>query len=144
MVFPTSARASGASVRPTRATGDAATVAGLALAVLLGMTGALALSPLLPLMASELGNSVAALGQAIALLNRLAAALGLLVGPVGDQLGPRRVLLGGLLCVAGSAAILASAPSAGAVVLGASLGALSRAAIQPMAFAIAAERFDGD
>jgi predicted MFS family arabinose efflux permease len=124
--------------------GDVATVAGLSLAALLGMASAMALSPLLPLMTTDLGGSVALLGQAIALLNLLAAGLGLALGPLADRIGARRMLTTGLLAAAASALVSASAPALALLVPAAAVGALSRAGIQPMAFAIAAERFEGE
>jgi predicted MFS family arabinose efflux permease len=144
MITPLSrGRSRGASL-PAGLPVEAPTVAGLALAALLGMAGAFALSPLLPLLAADLGSGVAVLGQAIALLNLLAAGLGLALGPLGDTVGARRLLLAGLLAVAGSALACAAAGSVGVVLLAAALGALGRAAVQPMAFAIAAARFEGD
>ena len=122
---------------------DAAVVAALALAALLGMLSATALSPFLPAIAADLGSSVGVLGQSLALLNLLAAALGLVVGPLADRLGSRRLLLIGLVAVAVSALASALATTMAVLLVAATIAALSRASIQPLAFAIAADRFEG-
>ena len=125
-------------------TGQAAAVpAALALAALLGLLIAFALSPFLTAIAADLGGSVALLGQTVALLNLLGAGLCLLVGPVAERVGPRRTLLTGLL--APTAGVVTTALAAGypMLLLGALLGALARATIQPLSLALAASHFDG-
>ena len=124
--------------------GSAILVTGLAGSGLLGMVSAAGLSPLLPLLAADLGSSVAVLGQAAALLNLLAAMLGFVVGPVTDHHGARRVLLAGLVAAALSSLATAASASVVMILLSAAIGALGRASIQPAAFAIAATRFDDE
>ena len=86
-----------ANAAPTSAT---RLVAILALAAFVNMMGALALGPFLPVVADDLGTSVALLGQVPSLMMLLAALLGLAIGPLADRYGFRWTLVIGLLTVA--------------------------------------------
>lgn len=108
----------------------------LTLAVFVNFLGALALGALLPVMAAELGTSVALLGQAPALLMLLAAALGLVVGPLADTFGYRRTLMVGLGAVVASSLGIGLAPTIAILIPVALLGAVGRAAVLPVGQAI--------
>ena len=119
-------------------------VPALGLASFISLLSVLGLAPFLPVMAADLGTSVALLGQIPALITLLAAALGLVVGPLADRLGLRRALLLGLASVGVGTLGLALAPSY-LIVLGVALiGAIGRATIGPVCQAIAGLRFTGE
>jgi MFS transporter, DHA1 family, inner membrane transport protein len=104
----------------------------------------LAFSPLLPMMATDLGVSVSVLGQVPAGIGLGAGVLGLVIGPLADQYGHRRALLAGLLALVASSTALAVGPTLVLLPLAALLGAAGRATVYPIALAVAGTRFDGD
>src|SRR3712207_4834532 len=72
----------------------------LALGAFVTMLGELALGPFLPLVADEVGASVAVVGQVQSAALLLAGALGLVIGPLADRYGYRPALVTGLATVA--------------------------------------------
>jgi predicted MFS family arabinose efflux permease len=125
------------------AAGDGRLLAAICFAALVGFLLASALSPFFPLIADDLGTSVALLGQIPALSMLVAAVLGLLIGPLADQYGYRRLLILGSIVVVGSAVSTALAPTFGLLLLATLLAAVSRAIIQPVALAVAGANFTG-
>jgi len=101
----------------------------------------LALGPFLPLLADELGTSVALVGQVPSLSMLLAAILGLVIGPLADQFGHRRVLVLGLLSAVVSTLATALAPNYLSLLMAVLIGAIGRATVLPTAQAIATARF---
>ena len=116
----------------------------LALAAFVNMTGALALGPFLPVVADELGMSVAVVGQVPSLAMLLAAALGLVIGPLAERYGYRRTLVLSILAVALSALGTGLAPSFLTLLLAGLVGAVGRAAVVPTAQAVVGMRFQDD
>ena len=125
------------------AAGDGRLLAAICFAALVGFLLASALSPFFPLIAADLGTSVALLGQIPALSMLVAAVLGLLIGPLADQYGHRRLLILGSIVVVGSAVSTALSPTFGLLLLATLLAAVSRAIIQPVALAVAGANFTG-
>lgn len=123
--------------------GGPAVLAAICLAPLVGLLLATALSPFFPLIAADLGTSVALLGQISAASMLVAAGLSLVVGPLADHAGLRRLLLVGTLAVVAGAAGTALAPSFAILLLVTLVGAVSRAIIQPVALALTGARFRG-
>ena len=115
----------------------------LALATFVGMLGSFGLTPFLPVIAGELGVGVALLGQVPSLTNLLAAALGLVIGPLADGVGARRLLLLGLLAGVVGAIGVAVSVSYGMLLLVAVFTAVGRAAVLPVAQAIAGGHYTG-
>ena len=109
----------------------------LALTSFVSFLGHLTLGPFLPVMAEAMGVSVALLGQVPALATLVAALLGLVIGPLADHGGLRRTLLLGMLAVSAGALGIGLAPAYLALLLAALVGAAGRAAVQPVALAIA-------
>ncbi len=127
---------------PERTTRAVATVMGaLCCAAFAATLGSLAISPLLPAMAADLGTSVSLLGQVPALTLVLAAVLGLVIGPLADHFGHRRVLLLGTLAIVGVGLTTALADGFPVLVVAAVFGAISRAVAMPVSYAIAGARF---
>jgi predicted MFS family arabinose efflux permease len=116
-------------------------VAALTAATFVNFLGALALGPMLPLIAADLDTSVALVGQIPALVTLLAAVLGLVVGPLADQYGYGRTLLLGVLAATVSTLGIGLAPSYALLVAVTVFGATGRAAVQPAAQAIVATGF---
>src|SRR5919198_139004 len=69
----------------------------LVAAAFMSLVHYIAFSPLLPLMAADLGLGVGVLGQVPAAIGLGAALLGPIIGPLADRHGHRRALLAGLL-----------------------------------------------
>jgi predicted MFS family arabinose efflux permease len=113
----------------------------LTLAVFVNLLGAIALGPFLPVVAADLGVSVAMLGQIPAVMNLLAALLGLVIGPLADRFGYRRTLLVGLLAVLASSLATGLAPTFPILILVTLVGAIGRAAVLPVSQAVVATRF---
>lgn len=128
---------------PERGAGGAAVLAAICLAPLVGFLLATALSPFFPVIAADLGTSVALLGQIPAVSMLVAAVFGLVVGPLADHSGHRRLLLVGTLAVVASALGTALAPTFAILLLVTLLAAVSRAIIQPVALAITGTHFRG-
>ena len=114
----------------------------LALAAFVNMTGALALGPFLPVVADELGTSVAVVGQVPSLAMLLAAGLGLVIGPLAERFGYRRTLVLSIVAVASSALGMGLAPSVVPLLLAGLIGAVGRAAVVPTAQAVVGTRFE--
>jgi predicted MFS family arabinose efflux permease len=123
---------------------SAVLLADLCLVPLVGVLGAAALAPFFPLIAADLGTSVAILGQIPAAMAAGAAALGLVVGPLADRHGDRPMLLVGLTAVVASSLATALAPSLTLLFAAAAIGAASRAILQPIALAVAGAHFAGE
>ena len=123
---------------------DRRIVAAICLAPLVGLLNAFALAPFLPLIAAEMGTSVALLGQVPATMQLVATGLGLVAGPLADRYGYRRLLLAGAAAVIVSSAGIAAAGGIAALVVAAVVGALSRAVMQPVSLTVAGTRFAGD
>lgn len=134
----------GSPLISTAISGQPLLLATICLAPLVGFLIGVALTPFLPAIAQDLGTSVAVLGQIPAVSMLAAAALGLVVGPLADHHGRRRLLLLGSLAVVVSALASAVATTTFLLLVAALIGALSRAIVQPIAIAIAGERFSGD
>lgn len=103
-----------------------------------------ALGPFFPAVAADLGTTVAVVGQVPALLNGLAGVLGLLAGPLADRYGYRQLLAAGVVAAAVGALGTGLATTLGLLLVATLFGALSRAAVAPVALTIAGTRFDGD
>lgn len=131
------------AVTPRRGAGGPGVLAAICLAPLVGFLLATAPSPFFPVIAADLGISVALLGQIPAVSMLVAAALGLVVGPLADHSGHRRLLLVGTLAVVASALGTAMAPTFAILLLVTLLAAVSRAIIQPVALAITGTHFHG-
>ena len=143
MTIVDEAPATGSVTENTEEAGGWLLLATICLAPLVAFLLAVALSPFFPVVAAELGTTVALLGQVTAVSMLGAAALGLLVGPLADHYGHRRLLLLGLLAVVVSALGTALAPTFALLLLAALAGAVSRAIVQPVSLAVAGERFRG-
>lgn len=116
-------------------------IAALALAAFVNHVVGLALSPFLPLLADELGASLALIGQVPSLSMLLAAILGLVIGPLADQYGYRHVLMLGLLSAIVSTLATALAPSYPLLLVAVLVGAIGRATVLPTAQAVVTSRF---
>ena len=113
-------------------------------AVFVNFLGSLALGPFLPIVAEDLGVSVALLGQVPAMMMLLAAVLGLVIGPLAERFGYRRTLLLGLLAVLVSSLATGLAPTFPFLILVTLVGAIGRAAVLPVAQAVVAAGFADD
>lgn len=109
----------------------------------ISILGTVALSPLLPTMATSLNTSVALLGQIPALAMLVAAALGLVAGPLADQYGHRRALLVGLATIVISAVATGLALTYLLLLLAVLIGAIGRAILIPVSQAVAGLRYSG-
>jgi DHA1 family inner membrane transport protein len=98
-------------------------------------------NPFLPFIADAHGISVELLGQVPALMLLLSAFLGLLIGPLADRYGYRLTLLACLLAVATGSLATGLSAKLPLLVLAGVLGAVGRAAIMPVAQAIASVKF---
>ena len=83
----------------------------LGLAAFVMLLGFLAPTPFLPVIAQDLGTTVAAVGQTAGLTMLLATIIGLISGPIADRVGVRRPMLLGLASLGFSALGTALAPS---------------------------------
>lgn len=100
-------------------------------------------TPFYPPMARDLNTTVPLLGQVVTLMAFVSAGLGLIVGPLSDRNGYRRLLVIGLLAIAGNLIGIALAPSY-VVVLGLGvLGGFGDAIVFALPLAIAGTRFAG-
>ena len=113
----------------------------LTLASSVNILSARALPVFLPLVAADLGTSVAILGQVPASMLLLAGVLALVAGPLADHYGYRVTLVVGLLTIVVSTVatgLAATFPILLAVTL---VGAVARAAVMPTAQAVVVARF---
>ncbi|HEY3080454.1 MAG TPA: MFS transporter [Chloroflexota bacterium] len=127
-----------------RPTGEVGLLSAISVPPSLAVLSALALAPFLPLLAAELGSTVALLGQIPAASMLVAAALGLVMGPLADRYGYRRLLLIGLAALVAGALGTAFANSYATLLALSLVGALSRAIIQPVSMTLAGTRFEGE
>jgi predicted MFS family arabinose efflux permease len=119
-------------------------VVNICLTPTVGLLGAVALSPFLPVIASDLGTTVPLLGQIPATTMVVAAVFGLVVGPLADRYGYKRFILFGLLAAVVSGLGIAIAPTTLFLLIAAVVSAGSRAILQPVSLALAGTLFSGD
>jgi predicted MFS family arabinose efflux permease len=119
-------------------------VSTLALATFVNHLNVIAWIPFLPFIAEAHGVSVSLLGQVPALMLLLSALLGLVIGPLADHYGYRRTLLLCLLAVVASSLSTGLAAMLAVLFLAALFGAIGRAAVMPMAQAMATSFFVED
>ena len=113
----------------------------LTLASSINILSARALPVFLPLVAGDLGTSVAVLGQVPASMLFLAGVLALVAGPLADHYGYRATLVVGLLTIVVSTVATGLAPSFPFLLAVTLVGAVARAAVMPTAQAVAVARF---
>src|SRR5215831_3775237 len=104
----------------------------------------IAWNPFLPFIAEAHGIGIVILGQLPAFLLVLSAVLGLVIGPIADSYGYRPTMVLSLLAVAASSLATGLSNMLPLLVLAALLGAVGRAAIMPVAQAVAAAVFLDD
>jgi DHA1 family inner membrane transport protein len=131
-------------VRPEPAPAAAGLIPALAVAAFVNHLNVIAWNPFLPFIAEAHGVSVAMLGQLPALLLVLSALLGLVLGPLADSYGYRPTMVVCLLAVAMSSLATGLSTMFPLLVVAALLGAVGRAAIMPVAQAVAAAIFLDD
>src|SRR5229473_2492474 len=129
-------------VRPASAA--AGLVPTLTVAAFINHLNVIAWNPFLPFIAEAHGIGVAILGQLPALLLLLSALLGLVIGPLADNYGYRPTMVLSLLAVGASSLATGLSTTLPLLVLAALLGAVGRAAIMPVAQAVAAAVFLND
>jgi MFS family permease len=105
----------------------------LTLATFVNHINVVAWNPFLPFIAEAQGVTVALLGQVPASMMPLSAFLGLVIGPIADRCGCRRTLLVCIRIVVTSSIATGLATGLPVLVLAALLGAVSRAAVMPVA-----------
>jgi MFS transporter, DHA1 family, inner membrane transport protein len=125
-------------VRPTS---TASLVPALTVAAFVNHLNVIAWNPFLPFIAEAHGIGIAILGQLPALLLVLSAVLGLVIGPLADSYGYRPTMVLSLVAVAASSLATGLSTMLPLLVLAALLGAVGRAAIMPVAQAVAAAVF---
>jgi len=113
----------------------------LTLATFTNHLNVVAWNPFLPFIAHAHGIGVGLLGQVPALMLLLSALLGLVIGPLADRYGYRLILLVCLLAVAAGSFATGLSTQLPLLVLAGLLGAVGRAAIMPVAQAIATVKF---
>jgi predicted MFS family arabinose efflux permease len=113
----------------------------LALSTFVNHLNVVAWIPFLPFIAKAQGVSVSLLGQIPASMLLLSALLGLVIGPLADRYGYRRTLLACLAAVAASSTTTGSSTTKITLFLAALLGAMGRAAVMPVAQAMATASF---
>jgi predicted MFS family arabinose efflux permease len=116
-------------------------IAILTLAAFTNRLNVVAWNPFLPFIADAHGISVGVLGQVPALMLLLSALLGLVIGPLADRYGYRLTLLVCLLAVATGSLATGLSTKLFLLVLAGVLGAVGRAAIMPVAQAIATVKY---
>lgn len=131
------ARAAAPAVRPT---GDAAVIGLVSLAHFFSHLYILALPPLFPVLASELGVGVAALGLALAALNLTTILFQPPLGFLVDRIGAAPILVAGHLLMAGAIAAIGIAPGYGVLVAGMVAAGLGNAVYHPADYAILGAR----
>jgi predicted MFS family arabinose efflux permease len=131
-------------VRPVLARAAPGLVPALTAAAFVNHLNVIAWNPFLPFIAEAQGVGVALLGQLPALLLVLSALLGLVIGPLADSYGYRLTMVVRLLAVAISSLATGLSTALPMLVLAALLGAVGRAAIMPVAQAVAAAAFIDD
>src|SRR5262249_48241987 len=129
-------------VRPAWAA--AGLVPALTVAAFVNHLNVIAWNPFLPFIAEAHGIGIATLGQLPAFLLVLSALLGLVIGPIADSYGYRPTMVLSLLAVAASSLATGLSTMLPVLVLAALLGSVGRAAIMPIAQAVAAAVFLDD
>jgi len=119
-------------------------VPALTVAAFVNHLNVIAWNPFLPFIAEAHGIGIAILGQLPAFLLVLSAVLGLVIGPIADSYGYRPTMVLSLLAVAASSLATGLSTMLPVLVLAALLGAVGRAAIMPVAQAVAAAVFPDD
>jgi MFS family permease len=130
--------------RPVSARAAPGLVPALTVAGFVNHLNVIAWNPFLPFIAEAHGVGVALLGQLPALLLVLSALFGLVIGPLADSYGYRPTMVLCLLAVALSSLATGLSAALPTLVLAALLGAIGRAAIMPVAQAVAAAVFIND
>jgi predicted MFS family arabinose efflux permease len=116
----------------------------ICLAMFTSGMNAIGLQPFLVDIGGDLSSSVPAVGQAVTVTLVMSALSGLIIGPVADHFGHRRLMIGGALILAVSAAGTALAP-AYLPFMGARLfGGVSLALLNGLSLAIAGSYFAGE
>jgi len=113
----------------------------LALSTFVNHLNVVAWIPFLPFIAKAQSVGVSLLGQIPASMLLLSAVLGLVIGPLADRYGYRRTLLVCLVAVAASSLATGSSTTIITLFLAALLGAMGRAAVMPVAQAMATASF---
>jgi DHA1 family inner membrane transport protein len=131
------------SAVPRRDRRALAILAPLCLTAFLGSVSSLAVSPLLPDMADDLGTSVAVAGQIVTATLVAAALCGLIVGPIADHAGARRSITAGLLLTAASALATALSSSYLLVMLARLAGGIGGAVTLGVSLGVAGSSFTG-
>jgi MFS transporter, DHA1 family, inner membrane transport protein len=116
----------------------------LTLASAVNILSARALPVFLPLVAADLGTSVAVLGQVPASMLLLAGVLALIAGPLADQYGYRPMLVVGLLTIVVSTVATGLAPTFPILLVVTLVGAVARAAVMPTAQAVVVTRISDE
>src|SRR6516165_5051191 len=116
----------------------------LTVAAFVNHLNVIAWNPFLPFIAEAHGIGIAILGQLPAFLLVLSAVLGLVIGPIADSYGYRPTMVLCLWAVAVSGLATGLSTVLPVLVLAAVLGAVGRAAIMPVAQAVAAAVFLDD
>jgi MFS transporter, DHA1 family, inner membrane transport protein len=119
-------------------------VPALTIAAFVNHLNVIAWNPFLPFIAEAHGIPIVILGQLPALLLVLSAVLGLVIGPIADSYGYRPTMVLSLVAVAASSLATGLSTMLPLLVLAALLGAVGRAAIMPVAQAVAAAVFVDD
>jgi predicted MFS family arabinose efflux permease len=131
-------------VRPKPALVAAGLIPTLTVAAFVNHLNLIAWNPFLPFIAEAYGIGVPILGQLPALLLVVSGLLGLVIGPLADSYGYRPTMVLCLLAVAMSSLATGLSTILPLLVLAALLGAVGRAAIMPVAQAVAAAVFLDD
>lgn len=113
----------------------------LALGPAIGMLAFMAMTPFYPLIASDLGVSVAALGQIITVTTLGSTVLALLAGPLADRYGHMRGLAVGVASTAISAGLIALSYGYMMLLVVGVVASIGQAIIRPAAQAIAGTRY---
>ena len=122
---------------------DRRVLAVLCLASVVAVVNFMAVSPLLPVIARDLRSSVPLVGQVTAAITLLSAVAGLAIGPITDRSGTRRLMVGGVVCVALNLIGTGLAPTYPLLLLLAVVGGLGDAILFGLPLAIAGTRFEG-
>jgi MFS transporter, DHA1 family, inner membrane transport protein len=116
----------------------------LCLAMFTSGMNAIGLQPFLVDIGADLDTSVPAVGQAVTITLLMSALSGLIAGPVADHFGHRRLMIGGALILAVSAAGTALAPTYLPFMGARLIGGTSLALLNGLSLAIAGSYFTGD
>jgi predicted MFS family arabinose efflux permease len=112
----------------------------LTLASAVNILSARAMPVFLPVIAADLGTSVALVGQVPAAMLLLAGLLALVAGPLADHYGYRATLAIGLLTIVAANVGTGLAPTFAVLLAVALIGSVARAAVMPTAQSVAVVR----